>query len=304
MRRTLVVACVLVVVSLVVGTAAGTSPAGTDSGSAPEALTASEGAVDDQLNVTLRKQDGDVYTATGDLRESTLSTLPNLFLNETLRVELRIVNEGERTGSYQVPLVVDDEAVDKVSGTLAPGEEVIEPLEVRFSSPGTFHIAVADHTDLVRVHESGAALVDEVRVDNETVDPGEEVQIEATVVSDHAPSERTVEFEVDFEVIDAVHLSLAPEEVVTVETSYVPPESGVYTVTVGEGWALISAVPEPPEDVPGVNGSVSEDPNVPGVNENDSESEDSLGPGFGVQTVLVALLAVLIAASRRVGSEP
>lgn len=305
MQRALVVACVLVVATLAVGAAAGTSHAVTDSESAAGTLTASEEDVDDQLNVTLRQEDGEQYTVTGDLRETRLESLPDLFLNELLRLELQIENEGETSGSYEIPFVVAGETVDEASGTLPPGEEVIEEFEVRFTSPGIFSIAVAGHTDMVRVHEPGAALVSEVSVDNETVEPGEEVQIEATVISDHLPSERTVDFEVDDEIIDSVHLSLAPEEVVTVETTFVPPEGGAYTVTVGEDWALISAVPEPPDEgVPGVNGSVAEDPDIPETDANDSESEDSLGPGFGVQTGLVALLAVLVAAGRRADSEP
>lgn len=77
---------------------------------------------------------------------------------ETVRVEARVVNDGEQASSYDATLSVDGEAVEtKTVDSVEPGFPVIVPFEYTFEEAGTYTLSVGGASTEVTVEGSGGS---------------------------------------------------------------------------------------------------------------------------------------------------
>lgn len=183
---------------------------------------------------------------------------------ETVSVTYRVSNAGDAPGSYEIPVVLGDRTVDRLTGRLDPGESTTHAITVAPDRPGRTALYAGDAMLDVRVVDPPIRVLDlEV-----TTDP---VVVTATVAGNATwPANGSVTIRWNDRVVANRTVDVPPGETrtVSVEVSEVTP--GNHTVSAGNRSAQVT---------------IREPPPTAGV-----------GPGVGPA---VALVAVLLASIRR-----
>lgn len=128
---------------------------------------------------------------TRELGETDRTVVPG----ETVRFGVDAENFGEQSGEFTARLRVDEEIVDRQTGTLAPGEQQRLDFSYTVSETGALRLTVGDAVLDLRVAEPEDLRIHSLAASESTVDVGDSVRISATVTNDASwPGEATVGF--------------------------------------------------------------------------------------------------------------
>ena len=220
------------------------------------------------------------YRATGPYRNESIRPPLSVVTGEALAVDLRVYNDGDRTGTYTARLYVDGDRRDEQSGRLAPNASRTVTVEAAFDRPGTHTVSVAGRTFRVTVTEPAAPSVLAVDAEQTSRPGGARVTVTATArnTADRlAVGNLTLSRE--GEVVETKRVALAPDSDRTVEFDSLSLDAGTYTLSVGNRSTTVV---------------------VTAGTETQTRTASGDGPGFTPIGVLLALLAVG-AVGRRLG---
>ncbi|WP_254861587.1 CARDB domain-containing protein [Halovivax gelatinilyticus] len=192
---------------------------------------------------------------------------------EAVAVEATVENTGTVVETVEIPLYADDEPVDNVTVELTAGETANVTYETAFDESGQYELFVADErVETLSVSEPALEITD-TQLDPRTIEPGESVEIAATVENPAGVAvEETIEIRVDETVIDEVSLTLDPGATETISYSHTIDADGEFDVTIGEVDAGTVSVQE---------GDDYERP----------DDDDDGIPGFGLGVAIVSMFA-------------
>lgn len=210
-------------------------------------------------------------------------------VGQPLVVEATTSNEGTEAGRKVIQFEVEHEIVDQRNFTLRPGESRTVTFRHVFETPGnkTFEVDSGQNR-FVTVDERRPNLaVSAVEVAPESVEPGEDVTITASVRNDgYANGSLPVALELFGEVVAVKDVTLATNESGTVTFTRTLYEPGTYEAVVANETAEFRVVSDQSNDTVTTTGSVLE-----------SAAET---PGFGTVAALAGVLvAVALALGRR-----
>ncbi|MFW6003433.1 MAG: hypothetical protein ACOCPT_03330, partial [Halanaeroarchaeum sp.] len=162
---------------------------------------------------------------------------------ETLRVDVQVANDGERTGTFEGNLLVDGEVVDTASSTIEGGAVDTITFEHRFESPGEYELAVetvdigavtvvqrtterAETTGGVTTAPGrGAVQVVDAEIPADWVRVGARTTLRATVVNTaDETADRTLTVRIDEDVVGNETVELQPSERREVSIEFVAAE--------------------------------------------------------------------------------
>lgn len=229
---------------------------------------------------------------------------------ENLSVDATIENIGREATNQTVALEVDDEVTDEGNVSLGPEEYTTERLELPFQG-GEVSVTVEtdDQTKTVTEEISAGGIrppspditVSSVELATDTVDSESPILVDVTLTNDGDGSgDRTIELEVNDEVVQMEIAAVGPGETETIELTYTPEDVGSYTVAAeGEEWTVDVTEPDaddsddedPPERADGESDSDEE-------SDDDEEEDDDRLPAGPLGPVII-ILAVAVALSRR-----
>lgn len=217
----------------------------------------------------------------GPYRNATVDSPATVVPGERVRLRVRMTNTGQVPGEFSVPLVADDDVVDRRTGRLDPGETTTVSFERDYAATGEHTLAVGARTVAVQVRDPASPTVADVDVPA-TVVPGEAFTVRATVRNDaDRPADGPVPVTVDGEAVAAPGVRLPPGASTTVEIP-VAVERGTRTLAVGNVTATVTAGRS--------DGAASTTRSTTAADETTSAG----GAGFGALAALVALGAVLL----------
>lgn len=127
------------------------------------------------------------YGISGPYRTTSVSSPSRLVTGETLTVNTSVTNEGDVTGEYDVPLLVDGTPVARATGTLDGGATTAISLGTTFDSVGTHTVSVGEQSVTVTVDDPATPRVTGLSTNVTTIDPGGSVAV--TVTADN-PDDR------------------------------------------------------------------------------------------------------------------
>lgn len=219
------------------------------------------------------------YRVTGAYRNASVESVPTLVVGETLHVTVPVANTGGTTGEYDLTLRHNGSVVARTSGTLAPDERTTATLNQTFAETGSYSLWFGNRHVDVRVLSPLPAHVTRLAANRTTVEPGQAVQITATVGNPgDRPATGTFALRVDGEIRDEWTTALAANETATHRVTLTFEEPGEHTVNVGNRTVTVTVGEQATEPLP-------EPPETP-----------LPVPGFGVPAALLALLVAALLA--------
>jgi hypothetical protein len=210
------------------------------------------------------------YSVTGPFRNETFDSLPTLYVGETLTVEAFVVNDGGVPGTYTARLTLNGGPVARAGGELAPSESTAFTLAHEFGTAGEYNLSVGRTPVPVTVTEPATVRVASLSVSETRVEAGDDVTVTVKLEN---PTDRHA--------VGPVAVTLAGEQVGSVDASLAPGETATRTVavTVEDGDSAVLAAG---------NESVTLNPAM-------DDRDAGPIPGFGAAgaTLAVTLLALL-----------
>jgi hypothetical protein len=169
---------------------------------------------------------------------------------EKATVEVEIRNSNAKTDTYNVPLMVNGVADDRISITLTPGATELIAFTLTRSHAGTYMISVGNKESTLVVEN---LLPPDYRLSNleinpNKVDSGEKVVITAKIANvGGTQGSYTAELKVDDCTVETEEVTLAAGADSTLSFGICADFPGTYTVTLGElSGIFIVAVPIQP----------------------------------------------------------
>ncbi|SDL04296.1 M1 aminopeptidase family protein [Natronorubrum texcoconense] len=154
---------------------------------------------------------------------------------ETVTVPVAMANVDDRAGTADATLEANGEIVAIEQRSLEPGERATTRLSWEPTSPGVYDLRVGDDRLTVFVRSSPSLTVTDLRVDPDSVDPGETVTATATVTAGGTlPAAGTLPFQSANGVVTADPVALASGETGTTAVDLTFDDDGRYEVTAGE----------------------------------------------------------------------
>ncbi|MDQ2050172.1 hypothetical protein RBH26_06705 [Natronolimnohabitans sp. A-GB9] len=242
----------------------------------PSGATVTYGLGDDPPAVTGQEWDvwdRDALTGpSADLAREKVLAVP---AGERVDAPVVVANVDDRSGTADATLQVDGEIVDSDRHVLEGGERATTTLSWVPPAPGVYDVRVGKDRATVYVRSTPSLHVTELRAEPDSVGPGDEVTVMATVTTaDELPAAGTLEVRNAAGTTAAEPIALAPGETERLETELTFDDDGEYEVTVGGESTTIT---------------------VGGL-----RSKLESMPGFGVGVAVVAAgLAVLVGLGRR-----
>ncbi|MFA9417843.1 CARDB domain-containing protein [Natrinema sp. HArc-T2] len=171
---------------------------------------------------------------------------------EPLAVEATLENVGDRAGTQDVEIAVDDTPGESTAVTLESGETTTVTLNYDTANlePGEYPLTVSTENETaettVTVEQPATFAISDLTAPD-TGQPGDEVTVTATLenVGDREGTQ-TVAYAVDEQVVDESSVTLAAGETTTISfTSQLPPGTSTHTIATDDDQAsvTIEAVP-------------------------------------------------------------
>ncbi|MFD1562712.1 CARDB domain-containing protein [Haloarchaeobius amylolyticus] len=184
---------------------------------------------------------------------------------EPLAVEATLENVGDRAGTQDVEIAVDDTPGEPIAVTLESGESQTVTLDYDTAAlePGEYPLTVSTENETaettVIVERPATFAIADVTAP-ETGQPGEEVTVSATLenVGDREGTQ-TVAYAIDEQVVDESSVTLAAGETTEISfTSQLPPGTSTHTIATDDDQASVTI-----EAVP-ADGGATPEPEPPG----------------------------------------
>jgi len=196
------------------------------------------GALPPRISVALPEDvEGASYRISGPYRSLSVDSPPLVLVtNETLAVDIRLSNDGGRTGSYNLSYGLADGPLAFEAGSLDPGEHVTETVEVRADRAGAGPVRVGEYTVDASVLEPATPRIDVLRANRSRAAPGTPVGLEIDVTNPaDRPGKRTLDVTVDGRTVASESVVLDAGDSRTVTTAVRLTEPGSHVLAVGNG---------------------------------------------------------------------
>jgi hypothetical protein len=156
------------------------------------------------------------YRVTGPFRNETFSSLPTLYVGETLTVEGIVENDGGATGTYSATLTLDGSSVASDGGELEPAETTALTLRHQFGTAGDYNLSIGRTPVPLTVVEPATVTVSSMSVSDTTVEAGDTVTVTIELENPtDRPAVGPVAVTLDGEQVGSVDAALPPGETVT-----------------------------------------------------------------------------------------
>ncbi|WP_440766578.1 hypothetical protein [Natronorubrum sp. DTA7] len=153
----------------------------------------------------------------------------------TVTVPVTMANVDNRAGPADATLEANGDLVAIEQRHLGPGERATTRLAWTPAEPGIYDLRAGDDRLTVFVRSSPSLTVTDLRVEPDSVDPGETVTATATVTAGGTlPAAGTLPFQSANGVVTAGPVALAPGETGTTTVDLTFDDDGRYEVTAGE----------------------------------------------------------------------
>jgi hypothetical protein len=215
------------------GSTAGTYDATLDSA---KDSTGNDGATGQSDSVTLD-------TAEALFERTNLTVEPDdISVGESVTVSLDIENVGDASGSYRIAVEVNDtREFSEVRGSLSPGEQVSDSIELTLTDPGKRKISVRGMNDtpkaqIVNVTQpTGDVSINDYSLNTTTLTAGETLALTATLDNNgDVAGSLDVPFVVNDTTVDNTTVDVPANDRRTVTFTYTFDTTGEFAVTVGE----------------------------------------------------------------------
>lgn len=239
---------------------------------------------------TLPARESDDIRVTSQYREESLGSA-TLVTGEAVVLDVRVENRGGAAGTYDLELTLDGATVASRSRRLEAGASTVETVEYTFAEPGRHTFSTGRESRTVRVREPATPVVADLSVDTEQARPGEDVTVTATVENRaDRPGQRTLTLRKDGSNLRTQDSRLTAGASTAVTATVTLDEVGTHRFT-ADNRSVRVTVSE--AEATGTVTQTDADGTPSGDEGTDGEVGVGVsGPGFGLSTVLVAVLAV------------
>ncbi|MUV61906.1 CARDB domain-containing protein, partial [Halobacterium sp. CBA1126] len=182
------------------------------------------------------------YRVTGPFRNETFAEPPTVYVGETVTVVGSVTNDGGQTGEYVAAVEFAGDVLAETRGELPPGETADVTLRENVGAAGTYNVTGARTDVALDVREPGNVSVTDLSVDDNRVEPGENVTATVTLSNPgDVPADGPVAVTLDGERVGTVDAALAPGETATRTLTVTLPEAGRYTLAAGDASVTVTA---------------------------------------------------------------
>lgn len=197
--------------------------------------TVAENGTTAELNATVDGTDAvTLAVPRANLTAESLTVDGGAVRGEPTTVTTTVRNTGARNGTEVVNATLDGTVVGSERVRVAPNETATVSFQIEPASAGTKRLAVGDESERLRVRQAAANVSEPtVRVENESVEPGQAVVVAATFAND-GPGRATfnAEFAVGGDVVEVKRVSIPAEENETVRFTRTVDRAGTYAMAV------------------------------------------------------------------------